>query len=268
MAAEAPPGRFGEKGQHSLADELAPDDRHAQAMAQAELDVRYAREVTLWGVAEGDPGLAPGVLVEVTGIAGPLEGRYVLAAVTHTINERLGFVSELSSEPPSLPDRSRSSIVALGVVISVDDPEAIGRVKVRLPTYNNVETEWMGVLCAAAGPDKGLVMLPEVGDNVLVLFPRQDPAEGIVLGGLYGSGGPPDSGVEDHAVRRYTLLTHGGQKVVLDDSRRSIHLEDKTGSLIDLSPKVLRVHAAVDLEIEAPGKAIVIRGQSIDFETG
>ena len=266
--AEAAPDHFSETGQRTLSDELAADDRHAQALAQAELDVRIAREVILRGAAEGSPALMPGAIIEVEGVAPALLGRYVLTAVTHTLNERLGFVSELSSEPPALPLRSRSSIVALGVVVSVDDPEAIGRVKVRLPTYNDVETEWMGVLCAAAGPQKGLIMLPEVGDTVLVLFARQDPAEGIILGGLYGAGGPPDSGVVDHAVRRYTLLTSGGQKVVLDDVLSSIHLEDKTGSSLDLSPKEVRLHAVVDLEIEAPGKAVTIRGKSIDFETG
>jgi phage baseplate assembly protein gpV len=111
-------------------------------------------------------------------------------------------------------------------------------------------------------------MLPDVGDQVLILFPRQDPAEGIVLGGLYGIKGPPDSGVEANSIRRYTLLTEGGQKMVLDDTRRSIHLEDKTGSSVDFSPDKFKLHAAVDLEIEAPGKAVVIRGQSIDFERG
>jgi phage baseplate assembly protein gpV/phage protein D len=268
VSAEAAPDLFSEEGQRNLADELATDDRQAMALAQAELDQRLAREVILWGVAEGDPALMPGAVVEIEGVEDALEGRYVLTTVTHQINARLGFISELSSEPPAPTPRSRSSIVALGVVTSVDDPEKIGRVRVKLPTYNDVETEWMGVLCNAAGPEKGLIMLPDVGDKVLILFPREDPAEGIVLGGLYGIQGPPDSGVEGSSVRRYTLLTEGGQKIILDDTRRSIHLEDKTGSSVDLSPNKFKLHAAVNLEIEAPGKSVVIRGQSIDFERG
>jgi phage protein D len=120
-AAEAAPDHFNENGQRALADELAADDRHAQALAQAELDVRSASEVVLRCVAEGGTALVPGAIIEVEGVAPALVGRYVLTAVVHTINERLGFVSELSSEPPALPVRSRSSIVALGVVASVDD---------------------------------------------------------------------------------------------------------------------------------------------------
>lgn len=268
VRAEASPSLFDESGQRNLTDELASDDHQTQALAQAELDARHARAVTFWGIAEGDALLRPGGIIELAGLAEALNGQYVLTAVTHQINLRSGFISELSTELPVSASRPRSSIVALGEVTSVSDPEAVGRVQVKLPAYNQVETEWMGVLCNAAGPHKGLIMLPNVGDRVLVLFPREDPAEGIVLGGLYGLQGPPDSGVENSSVRRYTWLTEGGQKIVLDDVRGSIHLEDKTGSTLDLAPDKVRLHSAVDLDIEAPGKSVVIRGKSIDFSRG
>ncbi len=268
ISAEAPSDLFDESGQRNLTDEVATDDRQTLALAQAELDVRHAKQVTFWGIAEGDVLLRPGSVIDVAGLAAALEGHYVLTSVKHQINLRTGYISELSSEPPAQPARARSSIVALGEVTSVADPEAIGRVQVKLPAYNNVETEWMGVLCNAAGPQKGLIMLPDVGDQVLVLFPREDPAEGIILGGLYGIQGPPDSGVESNSIRRYTWLTEGGQKIVLDDVHGSIHLEDKTGNSLDLSPNKVKLHAAVDLELEAPGKSVVIRGQSIDFSRG
>jgi hypothetical protein len=78
--------------------------------------------------------------------------------------------------------------------------------------------------------------------------------------------GPPDSGVEEGAVRRYTLLTRGGHRVQLDDAQQVIRLQDSTGSYVELSPEKVHLCAAVDLEIEAPGQSVTIRGQSIDFE--
>jgi uncharacterized protein involved in type VI secretion and phage assembly len=191
----------------------------------------------------------------------------VLSEVSHVIDPRTGFVSEISSAPPEPGVRRRGAIVSLGVVTRVDDPDALGRVKVQLPTFSDVETDWLGVLCAAAGKAKGLIMLPDVGDHVLVLFAHEDPGQGIVLGGLYGAPGPPDSGVEGGTVRRYTMRTPGGQIVRLDDSRQSIRLEDQTGNFVELSPNELRVHAAVKLEIDAPGQPVVVRGKSIDFES-
>jgi len=70
------------------------------------------------------------------------------------------------------------------------------------------------------------------------------------------------------AVRRYTLLTPGGQRIQLDDGQHTICLENSGGSYCELSPQKVRVHAAVDLEIEAPGQRVVIRGKNIDFERG
>jgi len=260
------PDQVGGTGQRDFVNEAAPDDQHADALAQGELDIRAAREVTLWGVAEGDPALRPGTPIDVRGIAGALMGRYVLTTVTHTLNSRLGFISELSTLPPVPRERARNAVVAVGIVSRVDDPENLGRIRVSLPTYGEVETDWMNVLSAAAGSNKGLMLLPDVGDHVLLLFAHEDPGEGVVLGGLYGMPGMPDSGVEGNSVRRYTLLTPGGQRIFLDDARHVIHIEDSSGSYLDLAPGKVKVHAAADLDIEAPGHSVTIRGQKIDFE--
>jgi hypothetical protein len=88
------------------------------------------------------------------------------------------------------------------------------------------------------------------------------------MGGLFGMDGPPDSGVEEGEVRRYTFLTRGGQRIQLDDSGILIRLENADGSYIEMAPDKVHLHAATDLEIEAPGQSVVIRGKSIDFQTG
>jgi phage baseplate assembly protein gpV/phage protein D len=268
VSAQVAPDLVGASGECSLPDETVQSVAHAEALAQAELDRRVAREVTLWGIAEGDPRLRPGTPVEIENVADTLSGRYVLTAVTHTIDGYKGFVSELSTTPPPPRRRQRSAIAALGTVTRVDDPQGLGRVRVCLPTYGEVETEWMHVLSAGAGADKGLVILPDVDDRVLVLFSQEAPGLGVVLGGLYGMEGPLDSGVEGNAVKRYTILTSGGHRVHLDDEEETIYLEDSTGSYVALSPESVHLHATVDLVIEAPEQAIVIRGQTIDFERG
>jgi uncharacterized protein involved in type VI secretion and phage assembly len=139
-------------------------------------------------------------------------------------------------------------------------------VRVSLPTYGEVETDWMGVLTPGAGEGKGLVALPNVADKVLVLFSHEDPGQGVVLGGLYGTQAPPDPGVEGGAVQRYTLRTASGQYVQMDDGRKLIRVQDSQGSYLELSPEKVLLHAAAGLEIEAPGQPVVIRGASVDFE--
>jgi phage baseplate assembly protein gpV/phage protein D len=265
IRADVVPGSVGGSGDVELIHESAQNRGHTEALAQGELDRRVAHEVALWGVASGDPRLRPGTGVDVRGVADSLSGRYILTSVTHTLDER-GFLSELSSLPPPPITRPSESVMALGQVTHVNDPAHLGRVRVTLPTYGNVETDWMHVLSAGAGANKGLVVLPDVGDQVVMLFSHANPGQGVVLGGVYGMAGPTDSGVEGSAVRRYTLLTAAGQRIVIDDSRSTIRLEDNQGSYVELSPGRVRVHAATKLELEAPGHPVVIRGASIDFE--
>jgi phage protein D/phage baseplate assembly protein gpV len=266
IGAQVSPADVGGGDTILLLDESAPDDDHVEKLAQAELDTRSAAEVTLWGLAEGNPKLFPGALVEVTGLRGELDGRYVLTEATHTIDGQHGFATEFRTAPPESLPRPVSSVAALGEVTSVDDPDGHGRVRVSLLAYGDVESDWLGVVVPGAGSERGIVALPDVGDRVLVVFPHEDPAAGIVIGGLYGDGGPPDPGVEGGAVKRFTLQTAGGQKIVLDDQEGVLRLTDETGSSVELSPDQVVLHAATDLKIEAPGKAIVIRAKSVDFE--
>jgi phage baseplate assembly protein V len=268
VEAQVLPADVGGSGKRDLVNAVAADDLHAEAQAQAELDLRLAREVTFWGVAEGDPRLQAGTPVDVRGVAGAVAGRYVLTAVTHTIDARTGFLSELTTAPPEPHARAAGAAPALGVVTRVDDPEGLGRICVKLPAYADVETDWMSVVVPAGGKDKGFMALPDVGDRVLVLCAQEDPGQGVVIGGLYGMDGWPDTGVEGAAVKRYTWRTAGGQRIRLDDARQTIRVENQGGSFVELSPEKVTVHAAVDMEIEAPGHAVVIRGQKIDFQRG
>ncbi len=268
VSISVPPSRVGGAEDRTFVHQAVQDNSHAEALAQAELDVRSAREVVLRGVAEGDSRLRPGAKIDVQGVAAAVAGRFVLTEVTHILDSQRGFVSELSTYPAASVPRSSGTSLVLGKVTSVDDPDSLGRVQVELPACNGVETDWMGVVAVGAGPKKGLVMLPDVGDAVLILCPHEDPAQGVVLGGLYGVGGPPDGGVENRSIKRFTCQTPGGQRLRFDDTKKTVRLENTDGSFVELGPDKVIYHAAADLDIEAPGKTITVRGAAINFEEG
>jgi uncharacterized protein involved in type VI secretion and phage assembly len=124
----------------------------------------------------------------------------------------------------------------------------------------------MSVVLPGAGEGKGLMMLPDVGDRVMVLWTQENPGLGVVLGGLYSQDGPPDSGVEDAAIKRHTWQTAGGHKVRLDDAKRSVRIEATNGSFVEMTPDLVSVHGESDLRIEAPGRTVTIAGKAINFE--
>ena len=266
VEAEVSPDQVGGTGTRTLVNQRAEGTAHAEALARAELDWRVASEVILTGLSEGNALLRPGTRVEVRGVAPEVAGRYVLCSVTHTVDARHGFLTELSTEPPARRPRPRAAPVLPGVVSRVDDPDNRGRVRVSLPTCGGVETDWMQVLSAGAGAGKGLVMLPDVGDTVLLVVAGEDPGQGLVVGGLYGTSGPADAGVSGGAVRRFILSTPGGHRLRLDDEARTLRLEDSTGSFLEMGPERVRLQARVPLEIEAPGKPVVVGGSAIDFQ--
>lgn len=260
------PPCMGGDGERFQVNETVQDRDQAASLAQADLDRRAGGEVGFWGIAQGDVHLRPGTAVEVAGLPPGLSGRYVLGAVLHTIDQHKGFVSELSTVlPPPLEPLAGVQMIP-GVVSAVADPDDLGRVRVTLPACGDVETPWLEVLSVAAGEDKGLTAIPDTGDHVLLLASMDDPAQAVVLGGLYGTGGPPDSGVRGSGVRCFTFRTPGGRTVRLDDDGELLRLESRDGGYLELSGKKAVLHAGVPIEIEAPGHAVVIRGARIDFE--
>lgn len=259
--------QVGGQGPRDLVDQATADEGAARELAQGELDRRVAAEVVLSGVAEGDARLAPGAGIEVSGVGQDLAGRYVVTSVTHRVDADAGFTTEISTEPPVLTPQTPATGLTPGLVSGVDDPDGLGRVRVKLPAYGGVDTDWMEVLVLGAGRGKGLVILPGVGDRVLVALAGEDPGRGIVLGGLYGAAAPYDPGVTGGETRRYSLRTPGGHTVTLDDEARRLSLQDSGGSFLELTPDGVRLSSRVDLVITAPGKRILLSGHAIDFET-
>lgn len=259
VRADPDPERVGGGGPLVRVDDLAP----AADLAQAELDVRRAGEVTATVVAEGNPDLQAGARMRLTGLRGTLEGTYPITEAVHEISAA-GYETTVSTHPPAGPPPRPPDQVTLGVVTDVADPQDAGRVRVELPAYG-LPSGWAPVLLPAAGRDKGVVALPDVGDTVLVLLPGRDPAHAVVLGGLYGTLHAPAAGSPD---RGHTLLlrTADGQQVSLDGSGHELSLTDGHGSQISLAPDLLRITSATDLVIEAPGRALRVRAKTVDFE--
>jgi len=252
--------------QQILVHEPTPDPAHATAIAQAELDFRAASEIALTGLAEGDVELRPGGGISIEGGVGGLDGDFVLTEVTHTLDRERGFMSEISTAVPPRRPRVSGFITVPGTVTRIDDPEKLGRITVALPACNGLETDWMCVVSPGAGKKKGCMTLPDVGDMVLACCSAENPAYGVVLGPVYGADGMPDAGIEAGAVARYTLCTPNGQKVQLDDSRKTMRLENSEGSYVELTPDRVTVHAATDMTLEAPGRSILIQANAIDFQ--
>jgi uncharacterized protein involved in type VI secretion and phage assembly len=184
----------------------AASQTEAKQLSEAMRDRAVAGAVTARGVLLGDPRIKPGVSVKVAG-TGPLAGKYHVSQVEHIFRAD-GFETRFTAgerRPTSLVDTlapgaggatanvQRGSTLqhaglVVGQVTNIKDEKNSGRVKVRYPGLSSdQESDWARVLTVGAGKDRGVVFLPEVGDEVLVGFEGGDLRQPVVLGGLFGS---------------------------------------------------------------------------------
>lgn len=163
------------------------------------------------------------------------------------------------------------------LVVDVVDPDAQGRVRVRLPWSPDAAgasyEAWARLSTLMAGPGRGTWFVPDVDDEVLVAFEAGDPSRPYVLGALWnGRDQPP--GTMDGAgrnPRRVIRTNHGvkvtlddeqgtegliletprGQKVTLRDGPGSVTLEDSNGNRVVLESSGITISAPAKLTVSA-----------------
>ncbi len=113
--------------------------------------------------------------------------------------------------------------VAVAVVTDNKDPDDLCRVKVRYPWHDRPrKTYWARLAVPMAGNDRGVVLVPEVGDEVLVAFERGDLRSPYVLGSLWNGKSKPPLANSDGKNDKRILKSRKGHKLLFDDGARGI----------------------------------------------
>ncbi len=157
-----------------------------------------------------------------------------------------------------------------------DDPEKLNRVQVRLIAFDGFTGQeapmWARVVCPFAGKNRGAFLMPDIDDEVLVVFQNGDASYPLILGGLWNgtSTAPATLGPEGN---RYKIIrskngvtitlddrqgqeqcvveTPGGQKVTLKDGPGAVTIEDANGNSIDLDTSGITINAAATVKVQA-----------------
>jgi phage baseplate assembly protein V len=168
----------------------------------------------------------------------------------------------------------RENGILIGTVLDLQDPEKLGRVKLRLPQFDDQQTDWARVAAPMAGKDRGFFFQPEVGDEVLVAFENGDPRRAYVLGALWSKvDTPPPRDGNDPQNNWRMIKSRSGHIVKLDDTqgKEKIEIIDKSGShkvVIDsANAKIQIVCDTGDMQISAPTGKLQINAQSIDINS-
>jgi len=174
----------------------------------------------------------------------------------------------------------RSMGVVVGIVTNNQDSDGLGRVKLYYPWLSaENETDWVRIATLMAGSGRGSFFLPEVDDEVLVVFEHGDINHPFVIGALWnGTDKPPETNSDGkNNIRKFTsrsgheiifndnsdasqekieIRTKGGHQIILDDSsgQEKIEIKDKTGSnkiVIDSAQKAMNIESSIKLKIKS-----------------
>lgn len=236
-------------------------------------------------LARGNPALRAGAAIALDNMGEPFNGKYTITSSRHQYDSLSGYTTALTvsgRQERSLygltsgtGGGSGSPGVVVATVTDANDPEQQGRVKVAFPWLSDdYVSDWARTVQPGAGKDRGWMVLPEVGDEVLVAFEQGEIRRPYVLGGLYNGQDTPNTGGislvdgSSGAINRRSMISRKGHRIDLldeDGKTEGITLTstgDKVQLLLDHTGTKVTVHSDGTVLIEGKQGVVVDAGSS------
>lgn len=174
----------------------------------------------------------------------PPLGKFRITEITHEVRRDGHYVNSFRGIPDGtvhipVPEvKMPLALPELATVEKNDDEKGQGRVKVVFDWQKNGKTtNWIRVQSPNAGvsdavsKNRGLVFVPEVGDQVMVGYEHGNPDRPYVTGAMFhsdsGKGGDKDN-------KTKSIITRSGNAIIFDDEAGSIVITDQTGKQLIL----------------------------------
>ncbi|MDX2285986.1 MAG: type VI secretion system tip protein VgrG [Bacteroidia bacterium] len=270
-----------------------------QAWASAERQRSQLAKVRGRVRIQGFNAVAPGQLIDLSGLGDHFSGKAFISGVRHEFNGQNWETDIAFGLPPEPLGRRFDDVLPLpaeglvpavhglhiGVVTAIEhDPDNAFRVRVRIPMIDEQEKGiWARLATLDAGQERGSVFLPEVGDEVVIGFLHDDPRNPIVLGQLHsakhqapikGAQNNPLKGfvtrsklklLFDDVKKIFSAETPGGRKLILDDKGGTITLQDGNGNKMVFDSSGISIHTNGKLVLKADKNAD-LSGMNVNIE--
>jgi uncharacterized protein involved in type VI secretion and phage assembly len=162
--------------------------------------------------------------------------------------------------------------VVVGVVTNNKDDANQGRVKLRFPWLSDRDESFFARIAAPlAGKDRGVFFLPEVNDEVLVVFEHGDINRPYVIGSLWSGRDNPPAGNADGANNIKQIKSRSGHTITLNDAEggETVEIADKTGKnriLFEAAANRVTLESAGDINVTARQGAITLDAREVHIK--
>ncbi len=163
--------------------------------------------------------------------------------------------------------------VVVGIVTNNQDPEELGRVKVKFPWLSDEdESDWARIAAPMAGKERGIYFLPEVDDEVLVVFQQGDVRFPYIIGALWNGKDKPPASNEDGKNNIRLIKSRSGHVIRLndEDGKETIEIMDKTEKnsiVFDTAANTIAITADGDITLSASQGTIKLEAQNIEIKS-
>jgi len=164
---------------------------------------------------------------------------------------------------------TRISGVVAAVVTNNEDPDGLGRVKVKFPWLSDDhESHWARVAAPMAGKKRGVYFLPEVEDEVLVAFEQGDLRFPYVVGGLWNGKDAPPADNADGKNNVRLIQSRSGHVIRLndEDGKETVEIVDKSGKnrlVVDTAKNTITITSDQDITLSATKGTITLDAKEI-----
>jgi phage protein D/phage baseplate assembly protein gpV len=265
-------------GKKIFVDQPVVSQAEANMIAEARLNELSGAFIEAQGRAFRRPEIKSGKPVKLTGLGNRFSGTYMVTSAVHVYvagglttdftvrGTRTGLLTEQMAHHPPI---ERWPGIVPAIITNTDDPNDQGRVKVKYPWMtDDAESFWARLIGPGAGPEAGLFMVPEVGDEVVVAFEHGDFNHPYVIGGVWnGKHAIPSSGASgssgerplvrtwtsrtgheiamfDNADKKIQIKTTDGHNVLMDDANKKVEIKTSGGHKVTLDDQGKKMEIA------------------------
>jgi uncharacterized protein involved in type VI secretion and phage assembly len=271
-----------------VANRLAATSGEADGIAKSALQGQAEAFAEAEGVAFGNPDVKAGCKVSIKGVGTKFGGTYLVTSSTHLYRGKTGYQTSFQItggsdrglldllHPPAKHDWSANLVV--GVVTNNNDPEQMGRVRVKYPSLSDSEEgAWARVASMSAGNARGMMMLPQPDEEVIVGFEHGDTRRPIVIGSVFNGKDKPGPDLLQNQDGSFGLLSNEKAHI---HAKKDVEIKSDQALLIEITKDATtkaqgkieqeasqgtKLKAGTTYEIEA-GSSMTLKGMSVTVE--